>query len=147
MIFDLETLFSDAQAITGDAPSTNVIDLGATGTPFGGNPLVADFGKGTKIPLYLYITATFDNLTSLDIILQKDDNEGFSSPETVWSHNVLLADLVAGNAIPLPDCLPETVDQRFIRLFFDVNGTNPAAGAITAGVVAARQTNTGAHYG
>ena len=37
MIFDKQNLFSDAQAITADAASTNVIDLGPTGTPVGGS--------------------------------------------------------------------------------------------------------------
>ena len=33
MILDLENMFSDDQALTATAVSTNVIDLGATGMP------------------------------------------------------------------------------------------------------------------
>lgn len=146
MIFDNTLLFSDGQAITGDAASTNVVDLGSTGTPYGGNQLTADFGKGTKIPLYLYVTATFNNLTSITIQLQKDTVENFASATNVWEHTVVLADLTAGSKISLPDYLPEGVDQRYLRLNYDVTGTDPSTGAITAGVVAARQTNDGNHY-
>ena len=33
MLLDVLTQFSDAQAITASAASTNVVDLGASGTP------------------------------------------------------------------------------------------------------------------
>jgi hypothetical protein len=37
MILDTSLVLSDAQGITASAASTNVIDLGPTGTPFGAN--------------------------------------------------------------------------------------------------------------
>lgn len=146
MIFDLQTLFSDGQAITADAASTNIIDLGATGTPYGGNALVADYGKGTKIPIFLYVTESFNTLTSLTISLQVDTVENFASPTTVLSKTYTLAQLVAGFAADFPEYIPEGANERYLRLFYDVTGTNPTTGAITAGVVAARQTNFGSHY-
>ena len=49
-MLDNTALFSDAQAITADAGSTNVIDLGAAGTAFGHSAAVArDIGKATEI--------------------------------------------------------------------------------------------------
>jgi hypothetical protein len=146
MIFDKTLLFSDAQAITGDAASTNVVDLGNTGTPYGGRKLVADFGKGKKIPLFVFVTANFNTLTSLTVSLQVDTVENFASPKEVASKTFLLAELTAGKELSFPDCILEGADERYIRLFYDVNGTNPTTGAITAGVVAARQTNFGRHF-
>ena len=146
MIFDKTLMFSDAQAITADAASTNIVDLGATGTPFGGNQLTRDIGIGTKIPLWISVGATFNTLTSLTVSVQVDDNEAFSSPKTVASRTYALADLVAGSKLVFPDYVPEGTDERFIRLFYDVTGSNPTTGNITAGVVAARQSNMGDHY-
>lgn len=146
MIFDKTLLFSDAQAITGDAASTNVVDFGATGTPYGGRPLVADFGKGKKIPLFVFVTANFNTLTSLTVSLQVDTVENFASPKEVASKTYLLAELTAGKELSFPDCILEGADERYIRINYDVNGTNPTTGAITAGVVAARQTNFGSHF-
>lgn len=146
MIFDNTLLFSDAQAITADAASTNVVDLGATGTPFGGNQLTRDIGKGHKVPLYLYVTETFNNLTSLTVTVQVDTVENFASPKEVVSKTYALADLAAGEKLAMPDCIPEGADERYLRIYYDVTGTAPTTGAITAGVVAARQTNMGDHY-
>ena len=60
MIFDNSLLMSSQQAITADAASTNVIDLGATGTPFGGTQLVRDIGVGKEIELSVVVTETSD---------------------------------------------------------------------------------------
>lgn len=146
MIFDNTLLFSDAQAITADAASTNIVDLGATDTPFGGNALVRDIGKGKKIPLWAFVPATFNNLTSLTVSLQVDNDVAFGSAKTVAQRIYLLAELVAGTKLEFPDFVPEGANERYMRLYYDVTGTNPSTGQITAGVVAARQTNMGDHY-
>jgi hypothetical protein len=146
MIFDNSLLFSDDQAITADAASTNIIDLGATGTPYGGRALTADFGKGHEIPLFIYVTASFNTLTSLTVSLQCDSTDAFSSPKEIASKTYALASLTAGTVLSFPECIPEGADERYLRLYFDVVGTNPTTGKITAGVVAARQTNMGTHY-
>ena len=146
MIFDNTLLFSDAQAITADAASTNVVDLGNTGTPYGGRKLVADIGKGVQIPLFVFVAATFNNLTSLTIQLQQSATENFSSPDVVAQEAYALALLTAGRELHFPAHLLEGVNQRYVRLFYDVTGTNPSTGAITAGIVAARQTNFARHF-
>src|SRR3546814_10407155 len=76
---------SDLQAITANAGSTNVIDLGATGTPYGAaSALVRDIGKGgCNISLYVGVVEAFNTLTSLQISLQVDDNAAFSSAKPV----------------------------------------------------------------
>ena len=90
MIFDQQTLLSDNQAITADAASTNVIDLGPIASG-----VVRDIGKGQPIPLRIQVTETFNNLTSMTFAVQVDDNEAFGSPKTVWtSQAILLAQLL-----------------------------------------------------
>jgi len=140
MIVSEQQLFSKNQAITGDAASTNYIDLGATGTPPLGNQLVRDIGKGQPVHLEAIVTEAFNTLTSLDIQVQVDDNTSFSSAKTVLTINVPLASLVVGYTIPI-QFLPNGVDERYLRLFYNVNGTDPTTGQIYAGISMGRQTN------
>ncbi len=142
-IFDRTGLFSDRQAITATAASTNLIDLGATGTPYGSpSPIVRDVGRGTDVPLHLSVTETFNNLTSLTISIQTDDNAGFASPTTVWtSPAYTLAQMAVGARYLLPDHLPVGVNERYVRLMYTVAGSAPSTGRITAGVVFDRQQN------
>lgn len=135
MIFDMQTLLSDAQAITATAASTNTIDLGPIATG-----IVRDIGKGKPIPLRIQVVEAFNNLTSLAIALQTDDNTGFASAKTVWSQTVVLADLIAGKVI-VPEWIPRGTDERYMRLNYTVTGTAPTTGKITAGVVMGAQSN------
>ena len=64
MILSAQQLFSDDQAITATAVSTNVIDLGVAGTPYGAvAALNQDVGKGAGVPVLIQVTEDFDNLT------------------------------------------------------------------------------------
>lgn len=141
MIFDKQTLFSDAQAITATAGSTNTIDLGAVGRAYGATvDLATDVGKGVKIPLLVQVVETFTLLTSLKIDIELDSTETFTPDKTITLGTFLLADLVAGFKIPF-DVLPKGINLRYMRLKYTVTGTAPDAGKITAGVVAGVQTN------
>ncbi|MAO03575.1 MAG: hypothetical protein CL804_03470 [Citromicrobium sp.] len=141
MIFDKETMFCEGQAVTADAASTNYIDLGATGTPFGSDTaLTRDIGKGSSIPLSINVVEAFNNATSVKVALQVDDNTSFSSASTVAERTYALAEL-AGGQLQFPDYIPEGANERYLRLYFDVTGTAPTTGKFTAGVVAGRQTN------
>lgn len=138
MLFDLQSMFSDAQAITGDAVSENVIDLGPVDTPkHAAGPITRDLGKGRHIPVVIQVVEDFDALTSLTVAVEVDDAENFATAETVASVTVLLADLVAGKRIP-PMYIPEGVNKRYVRLNYDVTGTDPTTGKITAGLVFGR---------
>jgi hypothetical protein len=142
MIFDRTLLFSDGQAITATAASTNVVDLGATGTVVGSSTaIVRDIGHGTDAELSVSVTQSFNNLTSLTITIQVDDNAAFSSATTVFtSPTYTLAQLATGAKYLLPDVLPVGVNERYVRLMYTVAGTAPTLGKITAGVVASRQS-------
>jgi hypothetical protein len=143
MIFSAQQLFSDDQAITGDADSTNVIDLGVPGTPYGAAAaLNDDIGKGAKIPLLVQVTADFNTLTSLNINLSTGATTALGT--TIATQNILLADLVAGKQINL-DYLPNGIVERYLGIEYDVVGTDPTLGNITAGITMGVQTNvTGA---
>ena len=141
MILNQELLFSDAQAITADAASTNTIDLGQQGTPYGDAAALAlDLGRGEPLTLLFQVVEAFNTLTSLTISVQTDDNTGFSSARTVWSHTILLANLTVGRRLPF-EIMPQELTERYVRLYYDVNGTNPTTGKITAGIVHAVQNN------
>jgi len=135
MIFDRTNLLSDAQAITATARSTNVIDLGPINPGF-----ARDIGKGKGIPLRVQVVEAFNNLTSLTVALQVDDNAAFSSPVTVWSQVVVLADLLAGKVI-VPEFITRGTKEQFMSLLYTVTGTAPTTGKITAGVTMGNQSN------
>lgn len=141
MIFDRTLLFSNAQAITADAASTDIVDLGATGTAFGhAAALVKDIGKGAAIPLLIQVVEAFNTLTSLRVVVQCDDNSGFSSAKDVLEVTLPLASLTVGRTFPII-AIPPGVNERYMRIYYDVIGTNPTLGKVTAGIVEGVQTN------
>lgn len=143
MIFSAQQLFSDDQAITASADSTNVIDLGLPGTPFGAAAaLNDDVGKGAKIPLLVQVTEDFDNLTTLEIKLSTGATAALGTE--IASQTIALADLVAGKQTNL-DFLPNGIVEQYLGVEYVVVGTAPTAGKVTAGITMGNQTNvTGA---
>lgn len=143
MILDDTLVLSDGQAITADAASTNIIDLGAAGTAFGHAAAVRrDIGIGTNIPFLLTVTEDFNNLTSLTVIVQVDNDVAFgSAKEVARSRAYTLAELNGDMPLPFPAEIPEGTDERYLRLYYDVTGSAPSTGKVTASVVAGRQTN------
>lgn len=139
MILDNQTLFSDQQAVTATAASTNVIDLGPINTG-----IRRDIGPGKPIPVLIQVTEDFDaaGAATLAVALQVDDNSSFSSPKTVASlAPIALADLVAGYQVPL-DYIPRGTDERYLRLNYTVATGPMTAGKVHAGIVlGGHQTN------
>ena len=143
MIFSINQLFSDDQAITASADSTNVIDLGVPATPYGAAAaLNDDVGKGAKIPLLVQVTEAFNNLTTLEVKLSTGSTTGLGT--TIASQVIALADLLVGKQINL-DFLPNGIVEQYLGLEFVVVGTAPSTGKITGGITMGNQTNvTGA---
>jgi hypothetical protein len=141
-IVDNTLVFSDGQAITADAGSTNIIDTLAPGTPYGYSAaLTKDNGIGHDVPILVSVTEAFNTLTSLTVSLQVDNDVAFGSPKTVATSGAIpLASLTLGYQFKFPAELLEGTDERYIRLYYDVTGTNPTLGKIFAGVVGGRQT-------
>ncbi|HBQ8759827.1 TPA: hypothetical protein L9B23_001736 [Klebsiella quasipneumoniae] len=129
MLLDQQALFSAAQAITATAASTNVIDTGSN----------KDVGKYGDIPLLIQVVEGFNNLTSLAVTVQTDDNSAFSSAADVLSMTIPLASLVLGYKSPVIT-LPMKM-ERYIRLNYTVTGTAPTTGKVTAGIAGGVQTN------
>ncbi len=145
MIIDNQGLFSDDQAITATADSTNSIDLGAQGTPYGdAAALTMDKGKVVPIPCLIQVTEDFDSAAddgTLTIAVELDSTTTFTPDKTIDLGTFAEADLVAGFKVPF-SILPEGLDLRYVQLSYTVAGSgNFTAGKITAGVVAAVQNN------
>jgi len=143
MIVDNTLVYSDSQAITATAASTNIVDVGAAGTAFGAAAALArDIGKATEIPLYMSVTQAFNNLTSLKVSFQSDDDPAFGTANnTVAERTYALAELTLGARLPFPAEIPEGTTGRYTRINYTVTGTAPTTGKIFAGVVAGRQNN------
>lgn len=127
MIIDYENLFSDDQAITADAASTNIIDLGSA----------KDSGPGDSLELLIQVTEAFNNLTTLDVLVQTDTVEAFSSPTTLYQGQLALAALTLGKQFPMR--FPASGMERYMRVYYDVTGTAPTTGKVTAALVNAVQ--------
>jgi hypothetical protein len=146
MIFSAQALFSDDQAITATANSTNVIDTGVAGTPYGAAAaLNKDIGKGAKIPLTVQVTEDFTTsagMTALTIALETGATTALNT--IIASQTILIADLVAGKQINL-DYLPNGIVERYLGLSYTPVTGDADGGAITAGISMGNQTNvTGA---
>jgi hypothetical protein len=145
MIFDLSQIFSNAQAITATARSTNILDT-ATASTYATTLTAGEgasrIGRGNPVPLRVQVvTAAFTKLTSLRVDVQTDNDVAFGSAATIGSSGeIALASLVVGYQFPI-HWIPKAQAERFISLLYTVTGTNPDAGAITAGIVLADQEN------
>lgn len=142
MIFDVQQVFSDQQAVTATAISTNVIQWPAMGTVYGHAAAISrDVGKGNPIPLLVQVTETFATLTSLTITLEHSAAAGLTSPTVLWSSPAIAAaSLTSGLILPVT-FMPKDVTGAFLGLRYTVGGSNATAGKITAAIVAGVQTN------
>lgn len=144
MLIDTLNLFSDAQAVTADAISTNVIDLlpsgGAINAGDTGGPTAnttRNIGAGEPLYLNVLVTTAFDSAggtTSLITTLESDDNTSLTTATTHWTGaDIEEADLVAGYWIAKAMPIPQGSYQRYLGLRFNVGAEeNFTAGKITA---------------
>lgn len=139
MILDLESLFSDDQALTVTAVSTNLIDLGATGTPpLSSNALVRDIGPGTPIEILIQLTvASGGTAPTLIVTMEMDTLVGFGSA-TVIATSATLTGGAVGDRLSIT-YVPDGATERFIRLNYTLAGTAPTY-TVTSGIVMGRQT-------
>lgn len=129
--WDAENTYSDAQAVTASAASTNVIDHGSSHGRSGGS---------WPWNLEARVVEDFATLTSLQVQIQQDDDSAFGSAETILETDaVAAADLVKGYKFALTK-VPR-ITKRYTRLNYVVGGANATAGKVTAGLVFSHQTN------
>jgi hypothetical protein len=110
MLIDAQLLFSDAQALTVDAVSTNLIDLGTD----------RNIGLGEPLSVVVVVDVAAAGGGTLAIIVQADDNSGFASATTVATTAALAAASLTAGArvvIPIP---PDTLTERYVRLSYDL---------------------------
>jgi len=124
MLLDNTLVFSEEQAVTASAASTNIIDQKAAGDAYG------------ALWLVVKVAADFATLTSLTVGVQTDSASNFSSAVTLASTGaVAAANLVEGAYIC---CLRLPADcKRYIRLYYTVGGSNATTGKVNAFLTAA----------
>ncbi|EIA3204251.1 hypothetical protein K7D44_002373 [Salmonella enterica] len=127
MILDKLLMFSEAQAVTASAASTDVIDLG----PIDGTS--RDIGVGYPLEFWANVntTATAGGAATLNVQLQTSPDN--STWTTLYDSGTLaLAALTAGKRL-FSAKVPAGV-QRYLRVNYVV-GTGPlTAGAFTSGI-------------
>ncbi len=129
MLFDLENIFSDNQAITADAASTNVIKMGGT---------YKEVSFGTPIPLRIQVTETFATLTSLEIKVQTATDAAFTTPVDLATTGAIAAATLKAGYVASINFIPKG-NKGYLRIYYDVTGSNATTGKITAGIVAGNE--------
>ena len=130
MLLDKALLFSDAQAVTVTAASTEALDMKAV-----------DMGNGNPLTVQCAIGTAFVGGTSLAVAIQDCDTEGGVYKTVVSTAAIVTADLTAGKVIEL-GTLPLGT-KRFVRLNYTVSGAY-TAGTINAGIkLGANQDSAG----
>ncbi|ROU17797.1 hypothetical protein EB837_02965 [Kluyvera ascorbata] len=127
MILDKLLMFSEKQAVTASAASTDVIDLG----PIDGTR--RDIGVGYPLEFWATVdtTATAAGAATLNVQLQTSPDN--STWTTIYDSSALaLSSLTVGKRL-LSTKVPSGV-QRYLRVNYSV-GTGPlTAGAFTSGI-------------
>lgn len=124
MYVDAQLLFSDAQAVTAAAASTNIVDLG----------VARDLGTGQDLYVVVSVDTTMDDDgddSTLEVKVQKDTVEGFGSAEDAQIIGTFAATSAAGTRL-VAKLDPDKIDQRYIRLYYTPANGNLSAGAFTA---------------
>lgn len=138
MILDLQTLFSDDQAITTTVASTNLIDLGAPGSVVYGNAQTRDIGPGTPIEILIqHVVNAGGTSPTMIVTLQNDNDVAFGSPTTVAT-SATMSGAVKGDRASIV-YVPDGTEERYLRLLYTTGGTTPTH-TVTAGIVLGRQT-------
>ena len=123
MFIDALGLFSDAQAITAQAASTNSVDLGSA----------RNIGVGEDLYVAVNVDVAFTDAGSdstLTVELQTDDDSAFGSPVT----NTLftIPAVTAAGAAFFAKIQPDQLNERYARLRFTPNNGNLTTGSVTA---------------
>lgn len=114
MIIDSLIEFSDAQALTATAASTNVIDLGSD----------RDIGPGRPLWVVVQVDVAADGTTgdeTYSVALETDDNSGFSSASSLATVSIPRS-TVAGTRFLIG--MPRA-NERYLRLYYTLAGTTP----------------------
>lgn len=118
MILDADLVFSNKQAVTTTATSTNEIDLGVAGDAI-----------GQELTIHVVVDTAFATLTSLAVSLET------STDGSTW------ATVLSGPAVPRASLtkganifcvrVPQGL-SRYVRMKYTVGGSDATAGKVTA---------------
>lgn len=131
MILDYLNMFSQAQAVTATAVSTDVIDLG----PLSGGNDVRDIGPGYSIEFFAQVAtnATAGGAATVTISLQTSKTSDFATATTLLQTSAIpVADLKVGYRYVAT--VPHGV-QRYLRVNYAVATGPLTAGALTTGLL------------
>lgn len=135
MYVDSQNLFSDAQAVTSTAISSNVIDLNPAGAGLSAN--VQDIGIGEEVYLVVTTVTTCTDTGSdatLTLTLESDTAAGLaSSPVVHLSTGALaFATYATAGSIVYTGKLPVADYKRYLGLRYTIASGPLTAGAFTA---------------
>lgn len=131
MLLDNRLMFSDGQALTATAVSTNVINLRSVTTASAVNANPREVGAGEQIYWVTSLDVAADG-TSADetytATLQTDDNEAFSSATTVDVITIVRGSAAGTRYIR---SLPSNGIEQFLRVNYTLGGTTPSVTVVS----------------
>lgn len=119
MILDADLVFSNKQAVTATAESTNTLDLGVAGDAI-----------GQELTIHVVVDTAFSTLTSLTVSLETSANN-FQTWTTVLSGPAIARASLTKGASIFCVRVPRGL-SRYVRLKYTVGGSNATAGKVTA---------------
>jgi len=133
MILDKNLLFSENQAVTATAISTNVIEFPANGIVVGEAAAVArNLGPGNELPILIQVTEAFATATSITFSLESSAAAALTSATVHWTSGAVpIATLIAGYKLPIR-ILPDGTMLQYLGMRYTVTGSNATAGKVTA---------------
>jgi len=124
MKIDAENLFSDEQAITAAAGSTNILDLGA----------VRNIGVGKTIYLVVVVDVAFTDAGSdstLTVTVETDNDVAFGSPTLAAQTVGTFAALSAIGSRLVARLQPDAILERYMRVYYTPNNGDLTTGSVT----------------
>lgn len=133
MIRDRQNTFSNDQAVTADAVSSNVIDLG----PLSAGNTIRDIGAGEQLYLHVLVKTNFatSGSATLTVTLESDSTSDLATSPTVnmtVASAVAAGTLVAGYWIAKGIPIPSSAYERFLGVRFTTNTADFTAGSVDA---------------
>ncbi len=115
-VLDKNEQFSDSQALTATADSTNYRD----------NTIDRDMGPGEPLAAIVYVESVLGGTTpTLSVSIETDDNASFTSGTVIATSQVYSAAQV-GSGIEIVVAVPQT-NERYMQLIYTMTGTSPTA--------------------
>lgn len=117
-ILDANLRFSDSQALTATADSTNVIDLSSD----------RDTGAGEPMCVIVYIETALGGTSSptLSVSIETDDNDSFSSGDVIAVSDAFTVAEIGSTGFEIVVPLPMR-NERFLQLIYTLTGSSPTA--------------------